>query len=561
MRSRLSLAVPAALFLLACLGPLTGNAQPGGKQLFKIVFDRNDWRNVDADDDGTPGLALEVKFQLKRTAEGEANPGRFKIVIEEDGKKRAERSLTTLSDKLTAVLAVDISNSMELIDNEATGERRIDAAKKAAKVFFKSLSNDVDCGLILFDHEIVTEEPPCGNPAQVLSHRKKLVKLVEDAQPRGGTAYIDAIDRGVRMLEKVKEGRKAIVLVTDGVDLHSKAKRETVIERAKKNNIAIWTIGIGEPGKSLRSTVVMALDKSGSMREPADNNDPTPKIKALHKAATQFIDSLHPQAELSLLPFSTLVGTPGKFTRDKKDRAVLKKSILALEPEGETAFLSAAYTAAATLDAYNPTGMRLVVVLTDGIDNSSRHRTEDVIARCKEARVRLYMLAFGRDDELDSTTMKKLAEATNGDYKHARNEKELLAIFEKLSIDLDDKGIDEDALRWIARQTHGKYQHARDLSNLSGIFEQLAQDVQSRYSIRFLSQRQAQDGTARNIVIKVVDSEGQAVSNVEEFVQVVRGVVVPQMHSLTYLAFLGGLGLLIAVPAMLRRLRKPTAES
>src|SRR5439155_9723813 len=111
----------------------------------------------------------------------------------------------------------------------------------------------------------------------------------------------------------------------DGGDLHSKSKKEDVIYRARSAGIPVWTIGIGEPGKSLRLSTVLALDKSGSMKEPADKDDPTPKIKALHRAATQFIDSLHPQAEISLLPFSTQVGTPGKFTRDVKDRAMLKQ--------------------------------------------------------------------------------------------------------------------------------------------------------------------------------------------------------------------------------------------
>jgi VWFA-related protein len=576
MRKRLAL---VALFLTACLflGPAAGQ-QGGGKELFKIEFDpEKDWRKVEKDDEGKEGLVLEVSFKLKRNAEIQARAGQYRIIVEEDKSVRAKRDLTLLSDKLTAVLAVDISNSMELIDNEETGERRIDAAKKAAKIFFNSLDKGVDCGLILFDDKLQTVEPPCGDAKKVAAHRKKLIKLVESAEPRGGTAYIDAIERAVQMLEKVKEGRKAIVLVTDGVDLHSKAKLDKVIPRAKKANIAIWTIGIGEPGKSLRSTVVMALDKSGSMREPADNDDPTPKIKALHKAATQFIDDLHPQAELSLLPFSTQVGTPGKFTRSKKDRERLKDSVRALEPEGETAFLSAAYTAAATLDAYNPTGMRLVVVLTDGIDNSSRHRLDDVIARAKEARVRLFMLAFGRENELDRVTMEKLALATKGAYQHARNEKELTAIFKQLTIDLDDKGINEEVLREIATETKGTYQHARDLRNLSGIFQKLAQDVQSRYTIRFQSQRQAQDGTARAISIYVVETEvvkhRDAAGNIVETIQerkvsdvvgtqyVTRGVVVPQMHSLIYLAFLGGLGLLIAVPVMLRRMTKPASDS
>ena len=52
----------------------------------------------------------------------------------------------------------------------------------------------------------------------------------------------------------------------------------------------------------------------------------------------------------------------------------------------------------------------------------------------------------------------------------------------------------------------------------------------------------------------------RAVSDTTGFTNVVRGVVVPQMHSLIYLGFLGGLGLLIAAPLVLRRLRRPSVE-
>ena len=216
------------------------------------------------------------------------------------------------------------------------------------------------------------------------------------------------------------------------------------------------------------------------------------------------------------------------------------------------------------------------MVLTDGIDNSSRHRAEDVIARAKEGRVRLYMLGFGRANELDAATMQKLAAETNGIYRHARNEKELIELFKKLSIDLDDKGIDEEALKRISSETKGKYQHSKKLRDLNDIFQKLAQAVQSGYRLRFQG-RQIADGTARQIVIRVVEmtevTRRDALGNVVHEMQernvsdeaglryVVRGVVVPQMHSLVYLAFLAGLGLLIALPLVLRNLKRPTADS
>ena len=69
------------------------------------------------------------------------------------------------------------------------------------------------------------------------------------------------------------------------------------------------------------------------------------------------------------------------------------------------------------------------------------------------------------------------------------------------------------------------------------------------------------DGTARSISIYVVDSTGTTISDVAGFVNVVRGVVVPQMNTLTYLLFLGVLGGLIGLPVVLRKLKRPTGEA
>ncbi len=312
----------------------------------------------------------------------------------------------------------------------------------------------------------------------------------------------------------------------------------------------------------------MALDQSGSMKEPADDQDTAPKMDALRRAATLFIDKSHPQAETALLPFSTRVGALGAFTRNK---AALKTQVANLKPEGETAFLDATYDAVAALDAYNPPGKRFVVVLTDGKDNSSRHRQEDVIARARDADVVLHMLAFGRKDELDAVTMSALAKATHGSFSHAHNQDELIKRFQDLSIELHTQGIDEKALQQIAQATGGKYLPARDVAKLRDTFKVVVREVQENYTTMIVpSRRQAQDGTRREISISVEqelsnerDAHGKArrvqVSETKKSDVGVRGLVVPQMHSLVYLGFLGGLGLLIAAPAVLRR-RKRSAE-
>ena len=99
--------------------------------------------------------------------------------------------------------------------------------------------------------------------------------------------------------------------------------------------------------------------------------------------------------------------------------------------------------------------------------------------------------------------MKKMAEATGGEYFHAENQQKLYDIFEKLSIDLHDDGIDEQALRTLAKETGGKYYPGRDVSKLSLIYEELTQELESTYTVTYAS-RHPDDGTARKIDIAVV---------------------------------------------------------
>ena len=85
--------------------------------------------------------------------------------------------------------------------------------------------------------------------------------------------------------------------------------------------------------------------------------------------------------------------------------------------------------------------------MTDGIDNTSRRRVPEVLERAREAKVPLYLLGFGRKGEIDTETMRRLAAETGGKFYHATNETSLIEIFENLSMDLHDDGVDETSLR------------------------------------------------------------------------------------------------------------------
>src|SRR5947209_3950407 len=78
--------------------------------------------------------------------------------------------------------------------------------------------------------------------------RSALYKHIEAATPRGGTAYLDAALEAIEMLRLSAYPDKALVLMTDGLDLNSKSTLDQVILRAREAKVRVYPIGIGEPG-------------------------------------------------------------------------------------------------------------------------------------------------------------------------------------------------------------------------------------------------------------------------------------------------------------------------
>lgn len=549
----MSTRVAFLMVLLALATPLLAQGPPP----YKIDFDpQRDVALLDRDDKGRSGLFVNVRFTITLAPGAQVDPGKeYKLIIEEDGfqVKEVDVPRPTPVEELNVMLALDTSGSMK-------ERNRMAQAKTAAEAFLHRLPKPAECGLILFDHEI---RPPVLEPHL---ERTQLLTHIRAIEPRGGTAYLDAVARGITVLTKTPTHReKAVVVLTDGVDLSSETPLSQVVLQAKQNKVRVYAIGIGEPGKQERVSTALVLDHSGSMKPPAEEGDAVSKIQALHRAGARFVSIMPSTGFATLVPFSSDVGRPTEFISDEFK---LKGQIEKLQPFGETAFFDATYAAIASLEAAGAEGKRAVVAMTDGIDNASRRRVEEVIERAKEASIPLYLLGFGREGELDRQVMERMAQETGGRYYHAKNEKALLDIFENLSITLHDDGIDEIGLRRLANETGGQYYPAKNVTDLRLILEQVSQQIQQKqYSETFASKRQVRDGTLRNISLKLVRQTGETVSNqaggevtfAQEVVQETTGgyqlpgIVVAEMNHLIYLGLLCAIGLLIVLPALARR--------
>jgi VWFA-related protein len=479
---------------------------------------------------------VAVKFRiLDKQGEPAKELPQTDIVIYEDGKEVHRIKPKILREVPgSAMLVLDTSGSMARLE-------KMTEAQRAARIFCERLDPKTACGLVLFHHEPYERIAPS-------TKREAVLKAVSESEATGGTACFDAVKTALEMLGEQDKGpqRQAIVVMTDGRDVNSRTKLDELIQLAKVRETAVHTIGLGEAGKQQPVRTILVLDRSGSMADQG-------KIVSLRKAALRYVDLLPDQgAEATVIAFNHRIPPAEEFTNDK---ARLRRQLQSIQPQGDTALYDAIWEALETLNAAQSsmegkTPSQSLIVLTDGLDNHSRHRPEDVAERAKEDKVRLFTLGLGSGREIDARVLGALADATGGRFFHVQSPDKLTDVFEELSIELHDDGIDEQALQRLAAATGGHYHHVREVDQLRTAFEQLAATVDNTHSVKFTSQRARHDGTARGIEIKL----GSLAAVQSGYAT--HGLLTPQSSTGLYLLGLAVLGALFLVPMLVRQAAK-----
>jgi VWFA-related protein len=167
----------------------------------------------------------------------------FKIY--EDGKEQQIKNFTRETDlPLTLGLLVDTSGSQQ---------RLIDIEQRAASQFFSKVIRPKDQAfLIQFGAEAELLQD-LTNSARLLQKGLDQLRLsvpvgglhpgpVPTMQNQAGTILYDAVYLAANEQLKREVGRKAIVLITDGVDTGSKISRDKAIEAAQKGDVMIYSI-------------------------------------------------------------------------------------------------------------------------------------------------------------------------------------------------------------------------------------------------------------------------------------------------------------------------------
>jgi VWFA-related protein len=150
----------------------------------------------------------------------------FKIF--EDGKEQQIAYFNSTELPFTVVLLLDVSNSTQF---------KIDEIQDAAISFVRELKDNDRVMVIAFDEKVnlLTKEPT--------NDRNKLISAIRRADFGGGTSLYDAVDHAINKALSRIEGRKAIVLFSDGVDTTSRrSSYDRTVRDSAELDATIYTI-------------------------------------------------------------------------------------------------------------------------------------------------------------------------------------------------------------------------------------------------------------------------------------------------------------------------------
>ena len=146
----------------------------------------------------------------------------------ESGEQKDIRYFSTEDAPISVGILLDLSFSMK---------DKIDTARQALHQFFENCNPDDDYFVIGFS----------DYPA-MLADATHSTASIEDklafAVPHGNTALLDAIYMGLDRLQKAQYSRRALVIISDGGDNHSRYVKNEIRQIVQEADVEIYGLGI-----------------------------------------------------------------------------------------------------------------------------------------------------------------------------------------------------------------------------------------------------------------------------------------------------------------------------
>jgi hypothetical protein len=221
-----------------------------------------------------------------------------------------------------------------------------------------------------------------------------------------------------------------------------------------------------------------------------------------------------------VLSFNTEVNYNQAVT---SDREKLLKAIDSLRADGDTAMYDALLKAVETLNPIS--GRKAIIALTDGLDNRSKSKPDDVIRAIGVGGLSISTVGLG-EPGLGKGVLSAL---------------------------------DEEALRDLAQRAGGLYGYANDQDSLKKLYELYGRVLRSEYVITYASPSTLRDGVNRALSVSLLPVGGAAGVLGGNAVYNPGGLVPEVAEKAPWSLFfilLAGLLLLLGVPFLIGRVLK-----
>ena len=237
--------------------------------------------------------------------------------------------------------------------------------------------------------------------------------------------------------------------------------------------------------------LVLALDTSISTRS---------SLSLIKKAASNFTDQLRSSDQIAILEINSSIRDIQGFTSDRRK---LKQAIdrIATAVSGGSRIYDGVADAAKRLQKAEG-GRKAIIILSDGMENSSRIKFEDLRRLLAQSDVVFYPVTI-----LNKGNQKDLLEdfIRNADKKkpdlasYVENAKFSVSVLEEVY------QIQAERLQTMTDETGGKIFLVADLADLAEEYAKVAHELRNTFSLAYYSKNTERDGTVRKIRVEVRD--------------------------------------------------------
>jgi VWFA-related protein len=177
-------------------------------------------------------------------------------------------------------------------------------------------------------------------------------------------------------------------------------------------------------------TVGLVVDHSGSMK---------PKLRDVITAARTFVQASRPDDQMFVVDFNedvTLIAPDAIPAGNRSD--AMARAISDRPASGKTALYDAAVLAFSQLSAGGGPEKKVLIVISDGGDNASKHKLAEVLKTAERSSALVYTIGIFDEDDADKNpgVLSRLARATGGDAFFPGKNSEVIAICEGIARDI-----------------------------------------------------------------------------------------------------------------------------